>query len=333
MADHTTIVNYPVYLGVWTNWSRGGRISGSTITLSHRNGALLTAFLAIFVTYLGSRLWRISCFVIHQLLLSETTPQDGLYHQRQTTLRTTLDEKSALIDFIQILRAWYSKGHRPFTRLLPIIACSAIMTAGFSLASIFSSKISSSMGNEVLISSSECGTLSLEGNPPVKKELELLLTVYNSWLSERTASYANYAQRCYTNNSKAGDCSGPYIKKYLPYTVDQNATCPFKSTICHSEHDNIKIDTGYLGSQEHFGLNAPAELRYNRRVLTHCAPIKAEGYRKTMYHSKDKPFTQYFHGPRTPKYPDSPTYEVAQQPVEEVDWENFRTPSAQYQIE
>lgn len=56
-------LDYPVFLGVWTNWSLGGRVTGSTITLTHRNGALLIAFIALFVTFSGSRLWRILRYI------------------------------------------------------------------------------------------------------------------------------------------------------------------------------------------------------------------------------------------------------------------------------
>ena len=166
MTDTNPANDYPVYLGVWTNWSKGGRISGSVITISHRNGALLTAFLALFITFTSSRLWRIACFALHQLLLSEAVPQDGLYHQRQAILRNTLDEKTAMISFIRILLAWRSKALRPFLRLLPLATLSALITVAFVAGSILSSKISSIMGNEVLISSPDCGDLFLNESLP-----------------------------------------------------------------------------------------------------------------------------------------------------------------------
>lgn len=56
---------YSAYTGVWTNWSHG-RIFGLTLTLSHRNGAFLTAFLALFVTFVGTCFWRITKFALHQ---------------------------------------------------------------------------------------------------------------------------------------------------------------------------------------------------------------------------------------------------------------------------
>lgn len=53
MADLGVSDEYPIHLGFWTNWSHG-RVKGATITLTHRNGALLTAFLALFVAFAGT---------------------------------------------------------------------------------------------------------------------------------------------------------------------------------------------------------------------------------------------------------------------------------------
>jgi hypothetical protein len=44
-----------VVLGFWTNWSENST-KGATITLTKTNGGFLTAALAVFVTYVGSRL-------------------------------------------------------------------------------------------------------------------------------------------------------------------------------------------------------------------------------------------------------------------------------------
>ena len=47
------------------SWSRKP-ILRATITLSQRNGSLLTAFLDIFVTIAGGACWRILTFLIYQ---------------------------------------------------------------------------------------------------------------------------------------------------------------------------------------------------------------------------------------------------------------------------
>ena len=335
MANSATGIDYPIHLGIWTNWSQGNRISGSILTLSHRNGALLTAFLALFVTFTGSRLWRIICFFLHQLLLSRATPQDGLYHQRQVILRNSIDEKATFLSLVRILWAWRSRSIRPCFRVLPLVVFSAFIAAAFALSSIFSSKISSSMGNEVLLSSSQCGTFSQNTLISAQAEDELLANVFNPWLSERISLYANYAQRCYINDTNAGDCRGPYVKEYLPSIVDRNASCPFADKICRNAQGNLKIDTGYLNSQTDLGFNTPSDLQFNLRILTHCAPLESEGYKKIVNYSNDKPYSQYFYGPQSSHTHQNQsffTYEMPQQSIEETEWEYIFALSPQYRI-
>lgn len=95
-----------IYHGAWTNWSRG-RISGATITLGERDGGLLTAFIATFVTIVGAELWKIVCFVSHQLR-SNSEPQDGLYHQQQFILRNAPTPGGAVWSFFQ--QSWFWSG-------------------------------------------------------------------------------------------------------------------------------------------------------------------------------------------------------------------------------
>lgn len=332
MTDSSSAIDYPVYLGIWTNWSLGGRISGSVLTLNHRNGALLTAFLALFITFTGSRFWRIACFVLHQVSSSHSGPQDGLYHQCQATLRNSIDEKNAFVKFSCILWTWRSKASRPFSRALPLVIFSAFITALLTFGTLFSSKLGSSMGSEVLISSSQCGTIMMYSETSTAL---LQASVYNPWLSQRTISYSNYAQRCYTNTSKAGDCRGPFVKKALPSVVDRNASCPFKNNICRNSTGNIKIDTGYLNSQAELGLNTPLESQFALRVLTQCAPLKAEGYKKIVHYSDDKLYTQYFYGSRFGNVTEDNrtfTYQMEQQSINQWKWEGDFEPSSEYQI-
>lgn len=74
-------VQYRVYLGTWTNYSRG-RILGATLTLESRYGLLLLSFTATFVGFVASRFWRIITLILHRIY-STPEPRDALHHQRQ----------------------------------------------------------------------------------------------------------------------------------------------------------------------------------------------------------------------------------------------------------
>lgn len=145
-----------IYLGFWTNWSYG-RIRGATLTLTQRDGGLLLAFLALFATIAGTCFWRIACLAIHHALYSGTS-QDGIYHQRQAVLRNAANGTSGLWSLLQINWTWRRHTQsRPYWRILPLATFTLTIVCVFSLASIFSSQVSTSMGNEVLLLGPNCG--------------------------------------------------------------------------------------------------------------------------------------------------------------------------------
>lgn len=334
-------LDYPVYLGVWTNWSLGGRVTGSIITLTHRNGALLTAFLAIFVTFSGSRLWRLSCFALYQFLTKPDISQDGLYHQRQAILRNATDSTSGSVKLLQSFWAWRLKANHPRSRVIPIILFSIFMTAALAAASLLSSKISSIMGNEVLIASPQCGlpewTAGL--SPHTEPTPDQAYNVLSPWYAEKATSYANYAQRCYSSRSTRDACA-PFVQRQLLSSIDRNASCPFKKGICRHENSNIYLDTGHLNSQADLGINGPVDFQFTLRIITHCAPILSRNHEEVVKYSEDKPYVKYLFGPRTFEGNNLPsstngsqTYEVEQQSADELKWQARSSSLADYALE
>lgn len=75
---------YPVYVGTWTNWSRG-QVLGATLTLPRQEADLLIAFTAFFIAFVATRVWRLMCFAIHRSC-SNKAAQNVLYHQHQVRL-------------------------------------------------------------------------------------------------------------------------------------------------------------------------------------------------------------------------------------------------------
>lgn len=134
-----TVLETSIYTGFWTNWSYGS-IQGATITLNNRDGGLLTAFVALFVTFVGRRLWRLFCFVAH-MLHTKKIQQDGLYHQRQAILRNAASGLDALEQFVQLVWNQRARRQKSLLRVVPLISISIFMTAAFYVASIFSSRV------------------------------------------------------------------------------------------------------------------------------------------------------------------------------------------------
>lgn len=59
----TATTQYSVHLGTWINWSRGP-VMGATLTTTRQDGNLLIAFTAFFVSFISSRFWHISWYVL-----------------------------------------------------------------------------------------------------------------------------------------------------------------------------------------------------------------------------------------------------------------------------
>lgn len=93
-----------VHTGPWINWSHG-LVLGSTITLNQQDGALLTAFLGIFVTTAGAACWKIMSFALHQHR-SLRISQDGIHHQQQAILRNTGSPSKASLELAHLAWSW-----------------------------------------------------------------------------------------------------------------------------------------------------------------------------------------------------------------------------------
>ena len=288
--------DHNVYLGIWTNWSHD-RIRGATLTLSRRNGGLLTAFLALFVTVVGTRFWRIGCFFIHRHFSSEHA-RDALCHQQQAILRNAANSTSGLWALLRACWAWRRNGLAPYRRFLPSAVFAILTFMVFAVATIFSSEVTTSMGQEALLRSSNCGFLMME------RSAEDDANIVYPYLSKRTALSMAYAQRCYNNNANSRDCS-TFYKPRLQWTADRNATCPFPGgeAICLNSFSSLRLDTGYIDSDRDLGINSPPGTRFLYRSTADCAPLKTEGYTKnTTYVPPVKSFRKMYVNQRVMQY-------------------------------
>lgn len=116
-SDPSTMDPYPVYTGIWTNWSRG-KIMGATLTLNRQDADLLIAFSAFFIAFISTRTWRILCFCFHRSF-STSSPQDIVYHQRQVILRNSNSPENSIYLLWQLL--WATRHLKKSLQILPAI--------------------------------------------------------------------------------------------------------------------------------------------------------------------------------------------------------------------
>ncbi|RDA88405.1 hypothetical protein CP532_5561 [Ophiocordyceps camponoti-leonardi (nom. inval.)] len=280
-----------VHLGTWTDWSRGP-VMGVTLTLDRKQGALLIAFTAFYVGIVASCFWRILVFFVYRLY-STPSPRDALHHQRQALLRNSVTAPSSLYAFSQLYWTWRGTG-RSLQRTLPIIVCAFVSIALFAVASGFSSQIASGTGSAALLDGSHCGYVQGATQASGLNDLGILFPYGVRRLTES----ANYAQQCYSARSGGLLSCGTFVQRSLPYTSDNQASCPFQSGICRSNTSNLILDTGYLDSHDHLGVNSSPDLRIRFRTMLHCAPLETEGYSSDI-RNPSRNYTRYFYGRRT----------------------------------
>ncbi|KAM7211788.1 hypothetical protein V8F06_012825 [Rhypophila decipiens] len=332
MDSATSIVNAKVYTGIWVNWSRGP-IMGSTLTLTRQNGNILIAFTAFFIGFIASRAWRIISFALHRYY-STPEARDALHHQRQAVLRNSETPGWSFWTLVQIAWAWrrpsaqsqHGPGHHYRRRVLavvmPTLLASVICMCAFAVASGFSSQMTTADAGgveEVLIDGTNCGmvTYTVQSNTVVSK-VDLML---NREDSRRRNDAVNYAQQCYDATSKqsqpsdinaggvfdcnlfvrpnllsqAGGSGGPQRP-----SINTDAPCPFTGGLCQTgdSSGNLLLDTGYIDSHEHLGLNSPKEARISMRQTYHCAPLRTEGFKEDVKDEEDGiTYTRYNYGP------------------------------------
>jgi hypothetical protein len=95
------------YTGPWINYSHGS-VKGATVTLTQRDGVLLTAFSSAFVVFVGGRFWSICSFFTYEAMASKNKV-DALHRQIQVILRNTGSAGGAWWEFLQLPFSWRRK--------------------------------------------------------------------------------------------------------------------------------------------------------------------------------------------------------------------------------
>ncbi|KAK6083884.1 hypothetical protein SCUP515_01580 [Seiridium cupressi] len=158
---------------------------------------------------------------------------------------------------------------------MALLMFSIIYITAFTAAGGFSSTISTSIGDEVLLQSNYCGPLITNGTI----DTEAVISRLNS---ESLNNAANYVQQCYGHDPDQSSTTAAcdrFVVSSLPTSVaNYTAECPFEHRICRSPHSTLRLDTGYLDSNDDLGLNAPGGERFAYRYVLHCAPLEIAGY-------------------------------------------------------
>ncbi|TRX96980.1 hypothetical protein FHL15_002286 [Xylaria flabelliformis] len=284
---------YPVYVGVWTNWSRG-QVLGLTLTLKREEANLLIAFTAFFITFVSARFWRIMCFAFHRHYATSSS-REAVHHQRQAILRNSSTPESGLQLFLRLI--WTNRHSKSRFHLFWVVVAAVTSIAAFTAASGLSSQISTAVGTEVLIKSLNCGSLNLTNFTASDgiTSTTLLQLVQGPRLAEKANNAANYAQQCYSIGAAGTLSCERFVTKAIGSIKDHNTACPFEQKMCRSPSTNLRVDSGFINSHKDLGLNAPPQDRFLARYVLHCAPITTTNYTSQINTSVGN-FTVYHYG-------------------------------------
>ena len=285
-----------IYTGVWINWSHGV-VAGSTLTLSERDGGLLTAFLAIFVSAAGAATWKLMSYALHQSRARQEY-QDGLHHQQQAILRNSHSPVGASWQLMQLTWFWRRDATRYLMRTIPLAGLALLNLALFGLAGVFSSEVTKAPGNETLVRSPNCGYVYLK-DPTGSFEAQ---AEYNSVATNDTIPAAAYQRACYDNAENLLQC-GQFIQRQLRWTSNPSSPCPFSPQMCYSgDMTAYEMDTGLIDSHDDLGINAPKIHRVQYRKVTTCSPIPTKDFRTEVINTDinsptfNDTLVRYFYG-------------------------------------
>ncbi|KAH6618503.1 hypothetical protein C7974DRAFT_415876 [Boeremia exigua] len=268
----TSSLDAEIYRGFWMNRSVHF-IEGATLTLGHRSGELLIAFLALYVNASGRGLWKLVRCILYFKGSSQASP-DGPYLQRQATLRNSNLALDAVVELLDIWRTWRQRVLKSQRKTLDAAFVALLVAVGFILAGIFSSRVSQGT-KDVLISgpTDKCG-VNLTGVGFIRSENQDVQAYIAPFLNQKSGDYLKYAQRCYQEEDKSQLPDECYIlpTPTLPYTKETNAPCPFPDKAqCKLQYGNLIVETELLDGYKHLGLNRGPPL--TMRVKHHCAPL------------------------------------------------------------
>jgi hypothetical protein len=151
------------------------------------------------------------------------------------------------------------------------------------LLGLFSSRVTTSSVNEVLLSGTGCG---IARDYEVPADAASILSDRGQKMTE----YLTYARQCYQDDQAyLSEKCQTYTKPTLPYTTNSKAGCPFSEEMCLNQSNNLYLDTGLLDGGADFGVNGGPPFQF--RLTRHCAPLVTEGYTK-LYNDTQNPSVQ-----------------------------------------
>ncbi|CAG9948317.1 unnamed protein product [Clonostachys rosea f. rosea IK726] len=279
--------------GVWYDHSHSAATQGA-ITLPKNNGNIFLSFLTVMVTVAGACAWTIVSLLIHSYLVRSRPDTDLFDLQQQVTLRNAKTPLGTIYDLFKIHGAWSGRkvprlGLRTAVAVVPAL----LLFGGMMTASIFTSKVvTSEDGSGIALALNQgCGVIPYSNVSA--SDLTNIIRV-NKVINETIAA-RNYAINFYGNRDNTKSIKSKFVKDYLPYKVDVNASCMYPSAArCNKGVAPIRLESEMLDSHSMFGINAKPSNRIGVRTATTCGLASLQN----LWKKESNMFTFYMGGIR-----------------------------------
>jgi hypothetical protein len=262
-----------IHTGLWTNHQYNS-IRGATLTLTATNASYLIAFLALFLGLVAGHLWAILSFAVFHIR-STPSKRDGQHHQQQAILRNYHTPGAAIWQLLKASWAWRQRrGIKAVISVLPVAVLAVIVMMSFAAAGVLSARIAST-DSEVLIKRSGCGFWGSRTRTESSDDF-VVQAAYRANLAEDINSASIMASMCQKNSSSTSGCVS-YAPQKVEWTTTTDIPCPFQEKICY-QNTTVRLDSGFVDSVAHLGINAPKRDRIFYRSVAECSPLVHEGY-------------------------------------------------------
>jgi hypothetical protein len=197
---------------------------------------------------------------------------------------TGLSDIAMLMRFSKISWAWKRKTRRVWRRTSPILLTCIAHFAAFAVAGLFASRVADSADEVLIRASDDCGWYETNQNFETGQisnltddQMNFLDSYGVSWRTAASDS-RQYAMSCYPWLDGSGlvddstVCSS-YVVPHISSNISA-AECPFAAKACDAPA--ISLDSGWIDSSIHLGINAQERDRVQVRRKMTCAPIPIE---------------------------------------------------------
>ena len=274
-----------VYTGVWYNHEADKLV----LTLDPTAAGFLSAAIVTFVSVVATATWPLLRYVLYALRCNLVEPKDVFHHQRQILLRNSANPGGASWQLLMMMLGWNRYRLRAMQRSIVYFTVCLSVFVLWIVCGLYAPYIYTRTESEVLLKASPyCGSVT-----PVDVGMIENRHFFNKIMEDEfnTVNAADtYVQRCYERNDTTNSCL-TYPSQTLPFDLADEQVCPFgpDGSACVTENSTVvTLDTGYLDSNRHFGINAAAAERVRYRRQTTCSPLHSAGW-VSVYNTSGTP--------------------------------------------